>query len=189
MNSGRIAIGFIIIMALAGMMFLRTSVTPSGYAATSAINTTTASVTVNGVVEVTIQNAPVTFPATDPGTTGTAATNNPMNISFGPNTNVKVETFLNGSNFTATGGSFDVKNMSFNVTVSATGTANTSCSTARCRYNVTAYWVLNESAPLGTAKNASIFHYIDIPAGQTPDSYSANIRVCTKQMAVAGCGA
>ncbi len=182
MNSGRIAIGFIIIMALAGMMFLRTSVMPSGYAASSVTNSTTASVTVNGVVEVTIQNAPVAFGGLDAGISNSAATNNPMNISFGGNTNVNVKMYINGSaTFNGTGSSFAIGNMTFNATTSATGGVNASCLTARCNYRYAPFFVLNETAPLGTAKNASIFHYISVPAGQTPTTYSASIRVCTEQ--------
>mgnify|MGYP001375858731 CR=1 FL=1 len=182
MNSGRIAIGFIIIMALAGMMFLRTSVMPSGYAASSVINSTTASVTVNGVVEVTIQNAAIAFGGLDSGISNSAATNNPLNISFGANTNVNVKTYINGSaTFNATSSSFAIGNMTFNATTSATGGVNASCSTARCNYRYAPFFVLNETAPLGTAKNASIYHYISVPAGQLPGPYTGSVRICTEQ--------
>jgi hypothetical protein len=187
MNSGRIAIGLVIIIALAAMLVFKTSTMPAGYAATSVINATSASVTVNGMVEVLIQNAPVTFGALDPGITNSAATNNPMNVTFTGNTNVGVETYLNGSRFEQGANNFLVPNMSYNVSVSGTGIANTSCSTARCRYGTVPAFVFNETAPLSVAKNASIYHYIDIPSGQAPDTYTGGIRVCTEMVGVTAC--
>jgi hypothetical protein len=47
--------------------------------------------------------------------------------------------------------------------------------------------VFNETAPLGTAKNASIYHYLDIPGGQAPDTYTGGIRVCTEMIGVTLC--
>ena len=187
MNSGRIAIGLVIIIALVAMLVFKTSTMPAGYAATSVINATSASVTVNGVVEVLLQNAPVTFGGLDAGTTNNLASNSPLNVTFTGNTNVNVETYINGSNFTATAGYFAPGNMSYNVTTSATGYANVTCGTARCRYLLTPRFVFNETAPLGTAKNASIYHYLDIPGGQAPDTYTGGIRVCTEMIGVTLC--
>ena len=187
MNSGRIAIGLVIIIALVAMLVFKTSTMPAGYAATSVINATSASVTVNGVVEVLLQNAPVTFGSLDSGTTNNLATNNPLNVTFTGNTNVNIETYINGSNFTATAGYFAIGNMSYNVTNSSTGYANTTCSTARCRYATQPRFVFNETAPLGVPKNASIYHYLNIPSGQAPDTYTGGIRVCTEMIGVTLC--
>ena len=187
MNSGRIAIGLVIIIALVAMLVFKTSTMPAGYAATSVINATSASVTVNGVVEVVLLNAPVAFGGLDAGTVNNPASSTPMYVNYTQNTNVNVETYINGSNFTATAGYFAPGNMSYNVTVSATGTANATCATARCRYTLTPRFVFNETAPLGTAKNASIYHYIDVPAGQAPDTYTGSIRVCTEMVGVTVC--
>jgi len=187
MNSGRIAIGLVIIIALVAMLVFKTSTMPAGYAATSVINATSASVSVNGVVDVLLLNAPIAFGSLDPNTAGTAATVNPMYVNYTALTNVDVETYLNGSNFTATGSYFAIGNMSYNVTVSATGTANTSCTTARCRYTTAPRFVFNETAPIGVSKNASVFHYIDVPSGQLATAYSASIRVCTEQIGVIVC--
>jgi len=188
MNSGRIAIGLVIIIALVAMLVFKTSTMPAGYAATSVINATSASVTVNGVVEVVLLNAPVTFPNSDPNTAGIAASNNPMYVNYTQNTNVNIETYLNSSaNFIGSGNYFNASNMSYNVTVSATGTANTTCGTARCRYATQPRFVFNETAPLGTAKNASVYHYVDIPIGQVPATYQVSIRVCTEMVGVTVC--
>ncbi len=164
------------------MLVFKTSTMSEGYAATTMSNSTTASVTVNGFVDVTLQNVPVAFPASDPNTAGTAASPTPMNVTYTSLTNCNVETYLNGSNFTSGGNSFSVGNMSFNVTVSGTGTANVTCSTTRCRYRQTPYFVFNETAPAGSPKNASVYHYIDIPSGQLPLTYTSSIRVCTEQI-------
>jgi len=188
MNSGRIAIGLVIIIALAAMLVFKTSTMPAGYAATSNVSATTASVTVNGVVEVVLLNAPVTFGSTDPNTFGTAATNNPMYVNYTQNTNVNIETYLNSSaNFIGSGNYFNASNMSYNVTNSSTGYANTTCWGARCRYTTTPRFVFNETAPLGTAKNASVYHYVDVPIGQVPATYQVSIRVCTEMIGVTLC--
>ena len=189
MNSGRIAIGLVIIIALAAMLVFKTSTMPAGYAATSMSNATSASVTVNGFVDVTLQNVPVQFPSVDPNTVGTAASPTPMNITYTNLTNCDVSTYLNSSaNFTTGSYNFSAGNMSYNVTVTATGTVNTTCSTGRCRYGVIPAWVFNETAPSGvTPKNESVFHYIDVPIAQQPGTYTVQLRVCTKQFATAGC--
>ena len=187
MNSGRIAIGLVIIIALAAMLVFKTSMLPAGYAATSVINATSASVTVNGVVDVVLLNAPVAFGGLDSGTTNNPASPTPMYVNYTGNTNVNVETYINGSNFTATAGYFAIGNMSYNVTNSSTGYANTTCSTARCRYTLTPRFVFNETAPLGVPKNASIYHYLNIPSGQAPDTYTGGIRVCTEMIGVTLC--
>ena len=171
------------------MLVFKTTMMPTVYAANNMTNATSASVTVNGFVDVTIQNAPVTFGPLNPGTVGTAANNSPMNITYTILTNVPVETYLNGSVFTDGGtNSFLVGNLSFNVTVSATGLANGSCNTSRCRYTLTPMFVFNETAPSGgLPKNASVYHYIDIPSGQAPAAYTAQLRVCTEQLSVVTC--
>jgi hypothetical protein len=88
--------------------------------------------------------------------------------------------YLNGSQFVYTSYNFNVENMTYNVTASGTGTANTSCTTARCRYDTFPMWILNDTAA-SLPKNNTVGHYIDIPTGQTPGAYSANVRVCVQQ--------
>jgi hypothetical protein len=188
MNSGRIAIGLVIIIALVAMLVFKTTMMPTVYAANNMTNATTASVTVNGVVEVVLLNAPIAFPNADPNTVGTAASPTPMMVNYTGNTNVPIETFLNSSaNFIGGSNMFNASNMSYNVTVTATGTANVTCNTGRCRYGIVPGWVFNDTAPLGTAKNESVYHYIDIPALQVPATYTASVRVCTRQLGTLGC--
>ena len=188
MNSGRIAIGLVFIIALAAMLVFKTTMMPTVYAANNMTNATTASVTVNGVVEVVLLNAPVAFGSTDPNTVGKVATNNPMYVNYTQNTNVDIETYLNSSaNFLSGVNLFNASNMSYNVTNSTTGFANTTCYSGRCRYSTQPRFVFNETAPLGTSKNASVYHYIDIPIGQVPATYQVSIRVCTEMIGVTLC--
>jgi len=187
MKSGRIAIGLLIILAFAIMFMIKTTTLPNVYAATYANQSTTASVTVNGFVSVTLQNTPINFPALDPGTNNTPATanqGNPLIVRVDNATTVAVMGYLNGSVFTDGGSnSFTVGNMTLNITGNAT-ILNTSCSGSnRCSYTLNASWVFNETAPLGTGhKGESFWHYISIPQVQAPAGYSSNVRVCVMQV-------
>ena len=183
MNSGRIAIGFVIILTLAVMMLAETAMMPTGYAATNENETTTAAVTVNGFVSITLFKAPISFPSVDPNTANTPASNNNFTIQIDETTNAPTMVFLNGSQFVYTSYNFNVANMSLNVTGSGTATANSSCSgTLRCRYSIVPFWLLNDTAA-SLPKNNTVGHYIDIPTSQTPGAYQANVRVCAQQQA------
>jgi hypothetical protein len=181
MNSGRIAIGLMIIIVLASMMMLRTATMPSAYAATNDNETTTATVTVNGFVSTTMFNTPIAFPNVDPNSVQTPATTQPI-LQIDGVTNVGVRTYVNATNFTGAGAYFAMGNLTMNVTVTGTGVANTSCDTSRCNYRAAMIFVFNETAPLGTAKNTTLAHYISVPAGQTPTSYTSNVKWCTEQI-------
>jgi hypothetical protein len=180
MNSGRIALSILFILALAVMLMLKTTTMPSGYAATSQNQSTTASVTVNGFVSATLFKTPITFPSLDPGVNNTPASNNNMTIQIDGSTNTGTMIYLNGSDFVYTSYSFKLANMSYNVTASATGTANTSCTTTRCRYGTVPTWFFNETAA-SLPKNNTVGDYIDIPTSQTPGAYSGNVRICVQQ--------
>ena len=182
MNSGRIAIGFVIIVMLAGMLALKTVTMPSAFAATAENESTSASVTVNGFVSVTLFNGSVTFPNVDPGVNQTAANNNPMHIQVDPTTNVDVNVYLNGSQFIdGSSNTFEVGNMSLNISVTGTGTGNTSYTDSRGVYQTVPFWLFDETSPAGTGKNESLYHYISVPAAQTPNAYTAQIRICAQQ--------
>lgn len=181
MNSGRIAIGFVIIVMLAGMLTLKTVTMPSAFAATNENESTTASVTVNGFVSITLFNGSITFPNVDPDSSDTPATNNPMVVQIDPATNVDVMAYINGSNFISGAYSFNIPNMSVNATLTGTATGNASYVDSRGLYGTVPSWVFNETSPAGAGKNETMGHYISVPAAQTPAAYVANVRICVQQ--------
>ena len=190
MKSGRIAIGLVIILALAVMFLAKTATLPSAYAATNENESTTATVTVNGFVSITLFNVSISFPNMDPGQNATGATNNAQTIQVDPSTNVDVMIYVNGSAFSGSGYSFGVGNMSLNIS-NTTGTVktNASCHTSRCRYQPAPIWLYNETASPGVGRNDSVAHFIDIPTGQQPTSYTAGVRICAQQTsATISCG-
>lgn len=182
MNSGRIAIGLVLIVMLAGMLVLKTVTMPSAFAAVNDNESTTASVTVNGIVSTTaFVGAGISFPNTDAGTSNVAASTQPI-LQIDGITNVDVMVYTNATNFTGGGYGFLVENMTINVTTTGTATDNSSCNTGwGCVYKQAPVWVLNETAPLGTAKNETLGHFISIPAGQYPTTYTSSVTWCTQQ--------
>lgn len=185
MNSGRITIGLLIILAFSIMFMVKTTTLPNAYAATNANQSTTASVTVNGFVSTTLYNTPINFPAVDPGANDTQATalqGAPLSIQVDNATTVDVMGYLNGSIFNSTAGTFTVGNMSMNMTGNAT-IFNTSCTTSRCRYTTNPSWIFNETAPAGTGhKSERLWHHLDVPTAQAPGGYASNVRICVMQI-------
>jgi len=190
MNSGRIALGFIIIAIIAMGFLFSVAKMPSSYAATSMINATTAQVIVNGLVSTTLFGVPIFFSGMDPGTTNQAANTTggfPMIIQIDGVTNVAVNAYLNGTNFGGAG-SFNVGNMSYNVSAGNAGGGNASCvATGSCHYSTVWAFAFNETARSGTARNSSLYHWMSIPAVQLPGTYTNNVAVCTKQTTLGVC--
>ena len=195
MDSGRITLGFLLIVMVAVGLFFGITRAPSAYAATNANVTTYASVLVNGFVSVTLFGVPIYFPSMDPGTNNTQANVSngwPMIVQVDPTTNAASMILLNATNFTSGSNGFIVGNMSFNVTKSATATANASCApgagtVAPCNYSLAPMWVFNETARLGAGANSSIYNWMDVPSTQAPGVYLNNVRVCIQQAGVGGC--
>jgi len=194
MNSGRITLGFLLIVLVAMGLFFGLAKMPSAYAATNANVTTYASVLVNGFVSVTLFQVPILFPAMDPGANNTPANASngwPMIFQVDGTTNTACQIYLNATNFNISAGGyfFGVTNLSFNVTKSATATANASCATPTypCRYDLIPSFLLNETARLGASANSSVYNWISIPSAQVPGVYTNNVRVCVNQWGVGGC--
>jgi hypothetical protein len=187
MKSGRIAIGLLIILAFAIMFMVKTTTLPNAYAATNANQSTTASVTVNGFVSITLVGGAVTFGALDAGANDSSATNAPLIVQVDNATNVPVSCFMNGSNFSGGGYQFDVSQMKLNITGNSSN-VNASCGTARCSYSRFPALAFNETAPAGTGNKGEYFwHYVSVPSGQSAATYSANIRVCAQQTGAMQC--
>jgi hypothetical protein len=188
MNSGRITLGFLLIVIISVGFFFSVAKMPSAYAATSMNQTTSAQVIVNGFVSVTLFNVPIYFSGTDPGTNNSAANATggfPMIVQVDPITNAFIWAYLNASNFTSGTNGFTTANMSFNVTRSATAFANSSCNisgVAPCNYSLTPVFVFNETARMGAGANSSVYNWISIPTAQAPGTYTNLVRICVNQV-------
>ena len=198
MSSGRITLGFLLIVLVAMGLFFGLAKVPSAYAVTNANQTTSAQVIVNGFISVTLFQVPIYFSALDPGTSNQLANATggaPIIIQIDGTTNVASEIYVNATNFnmTPTGGYFfTAPNMSFNVSKSATATANTTCAPggatpAPCKYGIPTAWLFNETARLGAGANSSVYNWISVPSAQAAGTYTNNLRVCVNQASLGGC--
>ncbi len=159
-----------VVLAWFASSFIKTSIT--GFAVSNATQTT-ASVTVNEFISLTLQEGfPIQFGSLDPGVTNSSATTNPSNLTIGEETNVEFNITLNAtSNFESqsTGQSFGVGNMSF-ASTNATQTDFVLNNELKAYY-----W---QSCPCGNQVNKSIWLYLDIPAGQrAANDYQANLTI------------
>ena len=129
---------------------------------------TTASVTVNTFLSVTLSNTPVTFPNMDPGTGPTAATvgnGYPLTATIGSesNVNANVGTKANAADFTGPA-TLAVSNMEWSSTAGG----------SYADYTTSNVQVCGNVAKSGTC---SIYHHITIPSLQQAGSYSVGITV------------
>ncbi|RLG19127.1 hypothetical protein DRN63_00285 [Nanoarchaeota archaeon] len=134
---------------------------------------TQASVTVNEFISATLFNVPIQFGNLNPGTTNQEATNNPLEVQVGGETNVNYNITLNGtSDFVNDTNTFSISNLEFNTT---------SLDWTSYELNVEKTAYANQPAPAGTPVNNSIWHRISVPAGQIAGTYTANITVTVKK--------
>lgn len=134
---------------------------------------TQASVTVQEYISATLFNVPIDFGSLNPGTVNQNATNNPMKVQVGGETNVNYNITLNGtSDFISGTNSFSISNLSFNTTQYTTLTPY--------ELNVEKLAYSNR-APTGAPVNESIWHFISVPPGQIAGAYTASITVVVKK--------
>jgi hypothetical protein len=138
---------------------------------------TTASVTVNKYISVTLSNVPIQFGSVDAGSTNNPATvgnGYPMTIQIDSVTNVNTNISVNGSDFSGPG-TFGVGNLSFSNSSSvSTATNMQSVFSSGPPYS---NWV-NIVAPAGgAAKTADAYFWVSIPSGQIAGSYSSTVYV------------
>lgn len=128
---------------------------------------TTAGVSVNEFLSVTLSNAPVTFPAMDPGTgptNATTGTGNPLTATIGSESNIyaQVKTSADALNFVGTG-SFSVSFMEWSA-----DTQN------YANYTTGDVQVCTTVAP-GSA--CDIYHRLTIPGATPAGAYSVDITI------------
>lgn len=139
----------------------------------SATNSTapaTASVTVGGFISLSLSPGSVTFDNMVPNETK-SATNNPLVITIGSETNVafvNITTRSNSTLFTYGSSNFSVSNMSWDTNVSFP--------------NATAYSISEKKVYLTSTygQNYSMFHRLTVPLGQTAGYYITGITITAK---------
>ena len=126
----------------------------------------TATVTVNTFLSVTLSNDPVTFPNMDPLETAnaTVGTGFPLTATIGAesNVNAKVETKANSANFGGAG-TIAVSNMEWSATT-VFGTGYTTTNAEVC-------------ASVAAAGTCNIYHQLTIPLAQAAGAYNVGITI------------
>ncbi len=132
----------------------------------------TATVTVNSIVDVTLDKATITFGSLDPGTSDSAATNAPINVTIQANTNTDTNLSVNGSvNFTTGAYNFSIGNLTYCNETAGSYTAMTTS------YAQGGYADWQDIPSPSTDTNSSIWTKISIPSGQVAGSYSATVSI------------
>lgn len=130
---------------------------------------TSASVTVNEFISVTLDNAPVNFTSMNPGETQNASVGGgfPLNVTIGSDTNVNtnVSTRADSADFTSGSDTFPVSNMEWSATSSFPGTDYTTSDAVVCS---------GISIGGGTC---DIYHQLSIPAAQAAGTYSVDLTI------------
>ncbi len=128
---------------------------------------TTASVSVNEFLSVTLTNDPVAFGSMDPGTTANAnpGSGYPLTVTIGSESNVNgnVATRANTDSFTGPG-SLTVDNMEWSPDGSSAWTGYTTSDATVC-------------SGVSPGSTCDIYHRLTIPGGTTAGSYSTGITV------------
>ena len=178
MNKENIVLYSSIVLILAGVWMISSSLQGAITAfAVSNGTQTTASVTVNEFISLTLQEGfPISFGSLNPGATNASATTNPSNITIGGETNVDYNITLNAtSDFHSdtAGVDFSIGNMSFYTT-------NVSQTDFQLNTELAAY-EYPQTCPCGTTVNKSIWFFISIPAGQkAANDYQANLTIAAR---------
>jgi hypothetical protein len=146
----------------------------SGNAPANTSATPSFDITSSAFVETSISPGSIAFGSFDPGTSNNAASNNPINITVTPNTNVNVDTYASGTNLTNASSTMAIGNMSVSKTSGGAKTALTNS------FPGTPYY--SNIAPNSIEQ---YFFYLTVPAGQASGDYTSTITIKTVQTGVA----
>jgi hypothetical protein len=140
----------------------------SAMAAGTDTKTTTAAVTVNQFLSVTLSNSPVAFPTMDPGTGPTNATTGsgfPLTVTVDSvsNVNAKISTKAGAVSFSGPG-TLAVSNMIWSPTINGVYTGYTTGDAQVC-------------SGIAPGNNCNIYHKMSVPSGTTAGSYSIGITI------------
>lgn len=135
---------------------------------------TTATVSVNEWLSVTLSNVPIQFPSMNPGTISNATVGSgfPLNATIGSesNVNANVSTKADGANFTSGSKTFAVGNMSWSATEGG----------AYIAYSITDAKVCAGVSPGGTC---NAYHRLTVPSAQAAGNYSVGVTVTATKAA------
>jgi hypothetical protein len=148
-----------------GCMLIISALAVSVFAASSDFDTATASVIINQFISVTLTSgSPIDFGNMDPGQSLKNATNNPLNITIGSETNVDftISTKANSTTFKSGSNTFAVGNLNWNDDSFATKTNYTTS-------DVAVY--STQTSP----REYSIYHELAIPTPQKAGDYNVGV--------------
>lgn len=150
------------------------------FAATSENNELAASLTVNAFVDTSIVNSTLTFGSLDPGTTFSASTTNPVNLTNTANSNTAIDVYLNNTAGMKSGGNtIGFGNLSVMTFDSATS-ANVKNFTGIPYINGTsANNGFQENLAVGST--VSLYFWHGVPAGQIAGAYTDTVRIHSVQ--------
>lgn len=132
-----------------------------------ATQSTTATVTVNTFLSVTLSNIPVQFLSMDPLATKNASVGNgfPLTATIGAESNVNANVGTKADATTFTGaGTFAVSYMEWSATTTFPGTDYTTSNVQVC-------------GSVGAGSACNIYHQLTIPSGQAAGAYSTGITI------------
>ncbi|MBI2452371.1 hypothetical protein HYV50_04835 [Candidatus Pacearchaeota archaeon] len=154
-----ILLGFLVfglILGITGIVFAATS------------QSTTASVSVNEFLSVTLSNAPINFPNMDPGQTSNASVGNgfPLTATIGSETNVNVNvtTKADQTNFISGSNNLSVSNMEWSTNSSFPGTDYSTSAATVCK-------------GISASSTCNIYHQLNVPSGQAAGAYTVGVTV------------
>jgi hypothetical protein len=134
---------------------------------------TTSSLTVSTVIDITLSHVPIAWGTLAPGTTNNLALSNqgnPATITVESTTNVLVDIYIKGTNWTSSSGTIGVDNCHYD-TDSTPGGDN--WATLSSSYPPGPNQGYFENVPPNTVLNT--YWFIDIPAGQPAGEYTNTI--------------
>ena len=154
--------GFVMIVLMSGFLV----------SATNSTAPATAYVTVNGFISLSLSPGSVTFGNMAPNETK-SATNNPLVVTIGSETNVDFVNITTKSNSTVLktidgSNNFSVSNMSWDTNVTFPNPVNYS------------WWEKKVYLTSAYGQNYSIYHRLTIPLGQTAGFYITGITITAK---------
>ncbi len=140
---------------------------------------TTASVTVNEFVDVTITDlgsTGITFGSFDPGTTDNVASPNPaVDITVESPTNIDINVYLKGTDWTGPAAlTLAATNVRYDDDADLVGdSGNALIGTLTTAYPTSPGWLTVTAPSGGVAVTTSVYHWLDIPAYQYAGAYTS----------------
>lgn len=152
------------------------AISPMSLAADNATSGTTASVSINETVSISLANTPIQFGNLDAGVNqqpAQAGNGYPLQITVKDTTNVDVNVTLNGSDFDDGGGNtFGITNLTYSNTSTTPSKTNASATYPAPTYSD---WTNIQTA--GSDQSVNSYFWVNVPKNQTAGTYTADVNV------------